>query len=287
MNCSQAKQISIVDFLLSQGIKPQRRYRNHYWYLAPHRSENNPSFVVNIKENIWYDKAEDTGGDMLDLVKLMYGTDTAGALAKLSRNEIKSFSFDRQSFNDKPGIQIKHTQPIRNAALIQYLHTRKIPVQLAKLYLVEAYYTTAPNTKQKFSLAFQNDKGGYHLRNAKFKGIASPGYFTSISGRSSEQLNVFEGVYDFLSAMIHLNTNRLKFDSIVLNSNVHCDKILPLLKDHSRINCFVDNDESGRRTLEKIRQAHRNVFDHSEIIYQGFKDFNDFLIQRKNESDTI
>lgn len=283
MNCSQAKEISIIEFLQSQGIKPARKYAKHFWYLAPHRSENNPSFVVNLKQNIWYDKSENTGGDLLDLVKLMFCTNTAGALEKLSQNEIKPFSFDRQNLNDTPGIHIKHTQPIQNAALIQYLNIRHIPLQLAKLYLVEAYYTTNNSPKQFFSLAFRNDLGGYHLRNAKFKGIAAPGYFTSMIGSSQDQLNVFEGVFDFLSAMIHLNARRLKYDSIILNSNVHIDKALSLLRDHKQINCFLDNDESGRSTLERIRQAHKNVVDYSQTIYQGFKDFNEFIIQRKNE----
>lgn len=282
MNCSQAKEkIRIVDFLKSQGIEPKHRYgKKFYWYLAPHRDESNPSFVVNLESNTWYDKSENVGGDILTLVKMLHCTDTAGALQLLSKNDIKSFSFDQQSSIEAPGIQINHLQPIRNAALIQYLNSRKIPVQLARLYLIEAYYLTTNSTKQKFSLAFRNDLGGYHLRNAKFKGIAAPGYFTSISGGSQDQLNIFEGVYDFLSALVYFKSTKPKFDCLVLNSNVHIEKVLPILKRYSRINAFLDNDPSGTDTLNHIKAAHPQVENFAGRIYPDNKDFNEFLMKK-------
>jgi hypothetical protein len=282
MNCTQAKQISIVDYLQSHGIKPKSRYRKYYWYLSPYRSENNASFVVNLESNTWYDKSENIGGNIIELIMLMSITDIKGALQILSANDIKSFSFDQQVSIEAPGIEIKHLQPIRNAALIQYLNSRKIPVQLARIYLLESYYLTTNSTKQKFSLAFRNDLNGYHLRNAKFKGIASPGYFTSISGRSKDQLNIFEGVYDFLSALVYFKSTKPKFDCLVLNSNVHIEKVLPILKRYSRINAFLDNDPSGTDTLNHIKAAHPQVENFAGRIYPKHKDFNEFLINSKS-----
>jgi hypothetical protein len=282
MNCTQAKQISIVDYLQSHGIKPKSRYPKHYWYLAPHRSENNPSFVVNLRKNTWYDKSENIGGNIIELAMMMNNTDIKGALQILSANDIKSFSFDQQNSIEAPGINIKHLQPIQRKLLIKYLISRKIPVQLARLYLSEASYTTAKSTMQFYSLAFRNDLGGYHLRNSKFKGIASPGYFTSISGRSKDQLNIFEGVYDFLSALVYFKSTKPKFDCLVLNSNVHIEKVLPILKRYSRINAFLDNDPSGTDTLNHIRAAHSQVENFAGRIYPDHKDFNEFLINSKS-----
>ncbi len=283
MNCTQAKEkVRIVDYLKSQGIEPKRRYRNYFWYLAPHRHESNPSFSVNLSENVWHDKAENRGGNIIDLVMMLNHTDTKGALEILSHNDIKSFSFDQQVSIEAPGIDIKHLQPVQNAALIQYLNSRKIPVQLARLYLLEAYYLTIHSTKQKFSLAFRNDLNGYHLRNAKFKGIASPGYFTSIRGGSQDQLNIFEGVYDFLSALVYFKSTKPKFDCLVLNSNVHIEKVLPILKRYSRINAFLDNDPSGTDTLNHIKAAHPQVENFAGRIYPDHKDFNEFLINSKS-----
>ncbi len=277
MNCAQANKISIVDYLASLGIKPKRRYTNYWWYLAPHRQENNPSFKVNTKSNRWYDVGENTNGGLVDLVMAIYHTTISGALDLLSRNEIKHFSFEKQK-STISGVSIQSMVPLKNKALIQYLHERCIPFSFAKHYLKEIYYTTTGRQRTYFSLAFENDQKGFSLRNRYSKTAVKPACITTIMGKRSDQLSLFEGVFDFLSALVHFKTERPKFDCIVLNSTTHLNKVLPLLNQYDRVNLFLDNDKAGNQTKDRITEEHSNTTDYSEIIYPNHKDFNEYLI---------
>jgi hypothetical protein len=285
MNCEKANQLSIIEYLQTRGINPKRKYRKHWWFLSPIRKETNPSFVVDLQKNTWYDKAEDKGGDMVALVKELHSTDTSGALEILGRNEIKPFSFDEQHYEDNkvPAIQITRQQDIRHPALIEYLHERKIPVEKARRYLREAHYLSADRNKRFFSLAFRNDAGGFALRNRFSKTAISPAHFTTIHGTSPERstLNIFEGVFDFLTALVYYRIPVPTVDCMILNSTVHGNKIDDVLRKYQKINLFLDNDTTGRRLTEQISRQHPKTTDFS-FVYDGFNDFNEFLISKKS-----
>ena len=214
MNTTQAKEISIFKFLQSQGIYPEYTKGSKAFYNSPLRDEKTPSFNIDTQKNIWYDYGTAEGGKIIDLVTKMFGISVSKALEKLSdtnfQSNIISFSFYKQN-SVSTGIEIKHIQPIQNKALIQYLATRKIPLHIAKNYLQEAYYLA--NNKKYFALAFKNNKGGYELRNKYFKGGTSPKYYTSIIS-NTKSLNIFEGVYDFLSALVYYKASQPNNDTI-------------------------------------------------------------------------
>ena len=285
MNVSQIKsKWSIADYLSSIGHEPARKNGNQWMYHSPLHEDNKPSFSINILDNIWHDFADGTGGDLIDLVKLLDRTNTAGAIATFTgiSNSKPVFSFYQQNLLNNKGntIRISRVQPIRNQALINYLIERKIPISTARYYLQEAYYKTFADQKDDFfAVAFKNDKGGYVLRNKiLIKPITTkPAYFTTIPGKWNDQVNVFEGIFDFLSALVYFKSEIPKLDCIVLNSNSHLKSALPLIANYSRVNLFLDNDAAGVQAAEKIRSCNKNVVDYSEIIYPGNKDFNEFL----------
>jgi hypothetical protein len=47
MNCEQANQFDLVEFLDKLGYQPNKVSNNDYWYLSPLREEQNPSFKIN------------------------------------------------------------------------------------------------------------------------------------------------------------------------------------------------------------------------------------------------
>jgi len=55
MNCAEANQIDMVDYLNSMGYPPQKISGNDYWYLSPLRSEKHASLKVERNRNVWYD----------------------------------------------------------------------------------------------------------------------------------------------------------------------------------------------------------------------------------------
>lgn len=288
MNCDQARSLSIVDFLEKLGIFPVSRNGSEWLYLSPFRPEKTPSFFVNIKKNAWKDFGNSTGGNIIDLVQLMFNTNIAGALKILGENKLiqqNSLSFSQQeSETSEAKLLIKHLQPIQNKALIQYLNSRKIPLAVAKQYLQEAYYLNTTLNKQFFGLAFRNDKGGYALRNGLKGGklTISPGYFTTIPGKTAN-LNIFEGFFNFLSALVFYKISQPRNTTIVLNSLSNLKKVIPLLDQYKTVNLYLDHDQetrSGEKATENLMRIHPNVFDQSRLIYPNNKDFNEFLINK-------
>jgi len=288
MNCNQARSLSIVDFLGERDIHPESKNGLEYLYKSPIRSEKTPSFFVNLKKNSWKDFGTGEGGNIIDLVKLMYKTDITGALIILRENKPThdaSFSFSQhesETNENDPKLIIKHLQPIQNKALIQYLNSRKIPLNIASMYLLEAYYINIAVNKQFFALAFRNDKSGYALSNGLKNGklTVKPGYYTTIPGKP-ESVNIFEGFFNFLSALIFYKTKQPVNTTIVLNSLSNLKKVIPVLSQYKTVNLFLDHDpetRSGEKATEYIKSIHPNVVDQSVKIYPDHKDFNNYLI---------
>jgi hypothetical protein len=46
MNCDEANQIDLVDYLYSLGYQPEKIKNHDYWYLSPLREEKEASFKV-------------------------------------------------------------------------------------------------------------------------------------------------------------------------------------------------------------------------------------------------
>ena len=276
MNCNQAKQLIIKDFLYSSGHKPAKIYGNYLWYHAPYRKDENPSFKVDTYKNQWYDVSLGTGGNIIDLVMLMYNVPLKTALDILQGTKFQSFSFQSEQENFHK-IQVQEIKPIQHKALIQYLTQRKINIDLARLYVVEAIYNV--NDTPYFGLAFENDKHGYELRNKYFKGCASPKWITTIQ-RNSKNLNVFEGFFDFLSALQFNKTNRPANTTVILNSTANKNQLFPLIPKFNTIYLYLDNDRDGKKLASQIMDMHHAVTNQATAIYPNHKDFNEFVVNQ-------
>ena len=284
MTCKDTKDIDIVAFLHKNGIETTKK-GSYFFCCSPYRDEKTASFSIDPQKNRWYDFGTGEKGDLLDLVKLMYKTDTTGALQILSKQvPDPSFSFFRaksEPVESVSVIDLKHFQQIQTKALIDYLAIRNIPLHIARLYAQEVYYTS--KKKKLFSIAFKNDKGGFDLRNIYGKVKTKPVYYTTIEVENSNELNIFEGFMDFLSALMHLSEElkhqvlHLKNTTIILNSLVNLPHVIPLLNNYQKINLFLDNDESGQKAAEEISKLHPCTVNQAAIIYPGHKDFNDFI----------
>ncbi len=290
MNFAQAKQIRIEDFLKFKGIDPDRTRGagRVLLYKSPYRNENTASLEVNTEKNLWYDHGDGNGGNIIDLVMKIEHTGATGALTHLGNinPNIKSFSFYQQkpipSTPQNNKIEVVNVKPINSFALIQYLRKRKISYNLANRYLKEIIFRTwsyrLNDYKTYFSLGFKNDLGGYELRSSIFQGCTSK-HLTLISGEDHKQLNIFEGFFDFLSAIELSKTQTLKFDSLILNSIAMKEKALDIICKYEKINLFMDNDPAGKEAASFFKKHHKAVKDFSMILYPlPYKDLNDYLM---------
>lgn len=290
MNFEQAKNIKIEEYLKLKNINPDRSRGagRVLIYKSPYREEKTPSMEVNTEKNVWYDHGTANGGTIIDLVMLLQNISAVETLSYLSEiyPNIKPFSFCQQknlsqrSLNSQ--LKIIDVKSVTHFALIEYLRSRKITINIAERYLKEITFKTWSFTSNEYktywALGFKNDKGGYELRNKYFKGCSSK-HITTIPGIKDDQLNIFEGFFDFLSSIALNKTGELKFDSLILNSVALKEKTLDIICKYEKINLFMDNDQAGKEAVIFFRKHHNQVRDFSETIYPApCKDLNQYLI---------
>ncbi|MCD8043776.1 MAG: toprim domain-containing protein, partial [Tannerellaceae bacterium] len=138
--------------------------------------------------------------------------------------------------------------------------------------------------KNYFALAFQNQSGGYEVRNRYFKGCIPPKDITIVCNESDE-CNVFEGFMDYLSYLTLKEENSPvlspveKVDHIILNSVLSLSKALKPLKEYRCVTCFFDHDKGGETAQKELKKHIPGLLDGSRL-YQHFNDLNDYLRSR-------
>ena len=174
MNISEAKQIRIVDFLAQFGHRAQYVKSKQYWYLSPFRQEDTPSFKVNDRLNEWYDFGAATGGDLVELGKHLYGTDSVSEVLACIERHAGTNELPRVRL---PAVMLRPVEaemkdirvvPLRHHALLSYLHSRMIDADIGKIFCKEVHYEL--RKRHYFGLAFCNLSGGYEVRNPYYKG---------------------------------------------------------------------------------------------------------------------
>ena len=287
MNLHNIKQQSIVDYLQQHGCSPQHIRGNAYWYCSPFRNEQTASFKVNTERNQWYDFATGEHGDIIDLVCILQHCSIAEAMKYLSSASntsavnsstpvASSFSFGGTSIptaSPAHHMELESVKPITHPKLLQYLAERGLKKSDVFSFLWEISYKTSDKTF--FALGFANEAGGWELRNPYFKGCMAPKFISTIKGKDGERLQIFEGFMDFLSwRKLH---PEIEADSIVLNSLALFPKVIPLVTSYTSIECFLDNDEAGRKAFDQLKRSCPRIIDGS-VRYQAHKDLNEWLV---------
>ncbi len=287
MALSEIKQISIREFLKNMGIHPQKDYGYYGMYFCPFREDQNASFKVDYRQNIWYDFGINAGGSIIDLVMKLENCTFHEAATRLEKDSTgtgrSSFSFHRDNIsykreNYEPGIAIRDIRMIAHPKLVAWSNQRKVDLYMINLYCQEVHYQV--RDKMYFSVGFRNDNGGYELSSPpNFKACIPPKAITTIKNGHNTCL-AFEGFWDFLSYLTLQKIEKTKYDVAILNSVANVQKSLVFLKEHKNINAYLDNDESGRKAFQKIKSSCFSTEDMS-VKYAGYKDLNDFLCAKK------
>ncbi|MCD7968777.1 MAG: toprim domain-containing protein [Alistipes sp.] len=277
-NIAELKRISIRHYLSRRGINPQTVKPGYGFYFSPLRKETDPSFKVDWNANLWHDFGTGEGGSIIDLVARMENCSVADAIHRLEKEipDSERVSTNRQlSVPDQSRIEIFSVGKLQHLVLLQYLSDRGIDLPAAQKYCNEVRYQSGSHPY--FAIGFKNDAGGWELRNRAFKGSSTPKNITTIDN-GSDTVMVFEGFMDFLSYLSLKNSPSPSIDTTVLNSVVNLQKAVPFLESHRTVHAFLDNDESGRKTVAEIDKLlpKSEVVDQSKF-YQNYKDLNDYL----------
>lgn len=272
MRVEDAKKIPIESILGN----PARITGDNHWYYSPLHSEKTASFKVDASKNLWYDFGAGLGGTIIDLVMIINNCTVSEALKKLDKQNC-NFSFhSKVDVTEASSISVDKIVTIKHKALIQYLESRNIDVEIAKLYCHELHYTV--KEKHYFSLAFPNDAGGFELRNLYAKLCIGKKAITSIISNTNH-VKVFEGFIDFLSYW-SLKGMACNSDCIVLNSVCNAEKSISDLLKYMRVELYLDNDNAGITTANRLISMIPNCIDQSKY-YSDYKDINDFAMKRK------
>lgn len=270
--------IGIREYLLRRGLQPHRETAIHGMFLSPLRKERTPSFSVRYDKGLWYDFGLGEGGTLLQLVMRLEGCGMAEAIRRLRKGPVDEAPFQplptALTREDSP-LRILGIGEIRHPALIGYLRERGIALAVAGALCREVHY--AVGERRFFAIGFRNDTGGWELRSPQFKGSSTPKSITTFD-RHGDTALLFEGFFDLLSLLTLQHEAEPTADTAVLNSVVNLPRALPFLARHATIHAFLDNDEAGRLTLERLRSAlpGATVIDRAES-YRAHKDLNESL----------
>ena len=281
----EIKSIPLATFLSQLGHEPTMRKGTRLWYLSPLRQEHTPSFKVETTLNCWYDFGIGKGGNIIDLaIELYQSTDLrylmrciADRCAVPSAQTVAYTSFQRHS---APGFQDISVVPLRSRALVAYLQERGIPAQIAVANCQQIHYSC--RGKRYYAVAVANQSGGFEIRNRYFKGCIAPKDISirRVRDSPSTECAVFEGVIDYLSALTLGIINGV--DAIILNSVSNVNKAIPVLKDYSIINCYLDNDNAGETALAELTAIYGSTVIDGSTLYSGFNDLNEYLTHQSS-----
>ena len=295
MNIKQAKSLPLVDFFNAIGYQPKqiKLNGNDLWYTSPLRPEEKAaSFHINKIKNTWFDFGIGKGGNIIDFVVLLQNCNVPTALdfignthlsepmktAKLTEKPVSEPSQRAETF------KLDEIRRDFAASSLRYIEERKINTALIQACAVQVHFSNSKG-KAFFGIGMKNMSDGYEVRNRHFKGCVGKKDLTFWQGKNSgETILIFEGMFDFFSALTYFGKNILDSDVLILNSTALHERAIAFIKDHTqyqKISLFLDNDAAGQAVADHIQEAFSDkIIEPSFALYLPYKDFNAFLIAR-------
>jgi DNA primase len=292
----QLHSISIIEIMAHYGKRLEHTRSGLYY--SPFRDERTPSFQIDEAKNTWYDYGTSEGGGLFDFVCKLAGITRGEVYDWLAsfRNMVPESEYKAviaPLMQRKPQASrividsASHT--FTKDKLIEYALSRAVSKEVLAKYCEEVIYhiDSAPDRKF-FAIGFKNNSGGYVLRSSISKRCSSSDITTLDSNGqmsqkvTSDKVIVFEGFMDFLSWITDVKQQTPQYDCCILNSVSNVAKALPWIMEHSNIAAFMDNDQAGRETLQKIMDcasegAHDVCVYDMARLYEGYNDLNEKL----------
>lgn len=299
MTTEELRRIPIDKLLSHLGLEPVSRSRGgtQLLYRSPFREDRKPSFSVSLTRNIWNDYGIGKGGDVIALAEMLNGNCTFHAAAIWLEKQYSQFgggadlSYHPTYLNPRrpseSDIRNVRVQPLEHKALLSYLMSRGIPMDIGTRYCQEVHYSVF--NKEYYGICFPNILGGMEIRNVYFKGChgtKAPSIVPVDKIRRTETCCVFEGFMDFLSYIVlcrkkdPLTEGVGLPDCIVLNSVSMVKKAAPFLDVYQMVFCYLDNDEAGSSAFSEIRDALGAKVESKSHLFLPNGDLNDYLKNR-------
>ncbi|MHB9118319.1 MAG: toprim domain-containing protein [Burkholderiales bacterium] len=117
------------------------------------------------------------------------------------------------------------------------------------------------------------------MRNAGFKGTLGKKDISYLPELARQDAAVFEGAFDFLSALAYYGKDRPAANVLVLNSVGMVERAMGRLNKAGiqRLHAYLDHDEAGEAVVARLRGSELWKVRDASGFYQGFKDVSYFL----------
>lgn len=286
------KRVPITSYLQAKGILPAHKIesgKNQYAYRSPLSMERTPSFFVNEHDNVFNDYSTGEKGDVIRLVRTLERITFFDAVKKLetfvgSAEPLQFSTYELAS--ERAGVSdctITAVRTLQHPSLIQYVENERcIPYAYARPHVRQIHYSRRDKdeaSKRFFGVGFRTNCGSWAVRTSGFKTWIGNSDITTIPVAGSETVNLFEGFFNYLSALVYFGRYTSSNTCIVLNSVSNLKTALPTLQEAKHVNCYLDNDRAGRKAVADLISANVRVADRSGL-YSSYNDFNDFLRNR-------
>ena len=292
----QLHAISIVEIMAHYGKRLD--HTRSGLYFSPFRDERTPSFHIDEAKNTWYDYGTSEGGNLFDFV-CKFVNITRGEVYDwlasfrhmVPESEYKALiapMLERKPHSSRIVID-SASHHFTRRKLVEYAADRAVSKDVLEKYCEEIVYHVDSAPDRKFyAIGFMNNSGGYVLRSSISKRCSSSDITTLGSDgemtqdATCDKVLVFEGFMDFLSWITDVKQQTPQYDCCILNSVSNIARALPWIMEHRNIAAFMDNDDAGRETLQKIMDSASEgahdvcVYDMSRL-YEGYNDLNEKL----------
>ena len=292
----QLHAISIVEIMAHYGKRLD--HTRSGLYFSPFRDERTPSFHIDEAKNTWYDYGTSEGGNLFDFV-CKFVNITRGEVYDwlasfrhmVPESEYKALiapMLERKPHSSRIVID-SASHHFTRRKLVEYAADRAVSKDVLEKYCEEIVYHVDSAPDRKFyAIGFMNNSGGYVLRSSISKRCSSSDITTLGSdgemtqNATCDKVLVFEGFMDFLSWITDVKQQTPQYDCCILNSVSNIARALPWIMEHRNIAAFMDNDDAGRETLQKIMDSASEgahdvcVYDMSRL-YEGYNDLNEKL----------
>ncbi len=301
MNTKQAKAIPLSDFIERLGFVPDasKGKANDVWYKSPFRpDEKTPSFHINKLFNSWYDFGSSKGGNIIDFVMEYKNADISASLNFIEQtyklpikkpqaapNHLQADLFKKVEESPNDSFILNDVKTNFSPSLAQYMkEKRKINFDEVKEFIAQVHFSNKEG-KPFFGIGMKNISNGYEVRNPYFKGSIGKKDLTFVKGVGGDKVAIFEGMFDFFSAVSYFGKKEfLQNDILILNSVSFQTQAINFLKDrpqYKKLSLFIDNDSAGQEAAASFKKEFSDrEIEPSFALYLPHKDFNDFLMSR-------
>lgn len=286
---TQARQTNLYDLLHRQGEKLKKSGSEYEW--------RDGSQKVTIRGNLWFHQYERVGGDAVDFVRKFYNKSYPDAVEFLLGGSLGTLSQSPPVVKQTKPFELPKRNENMRRVYAYLLSKRGIDHEVLNAFVHrKMIYESAPYHNAVF-VGFDRNGVPVHAHKrgtgseSTFKGnedSSDPKYSFHWLGKSNK-VYLFEAPIDMLS-FISMNKDGWRDHSYAAACGVSDQVLWQLLSDQPQIDTVflcMDNDDGGRKAVQRIMPKLQEKGIHTEILVPTHKDWNEDLLHPTETEEPV